>query len=94
MYTHLQDEGRVSAKPESGDGFVTIEAGDEIGQTGTSGNSDDDCSGGPPHLHYEVRQGDRWTASNEPETVNPENHLGTEFSDSTGTAISDSCSSN
>lgn len=94
VYTHLQDEGRVSAKPESGDGFVTIEAGDEIGQTGTSGNSDDDCSGGPPHLHYEVRQGDRWTASNEPETVNPENHLGTEFSDSTGTAISDSCSSN
>ncbi|WP_251965040.1 M23 family metallopeptidase, partial [Salinibacter ruber] len=94
VYAHLQEENRVNAENEEG-GFVSVEAGDVIGYTGTSGNSDDDCSGGPPHLHYEVRQGDRpWTDKNEPDPVNPENHLGTEFSDSMGAAISDSCPSN
>jgi hypothetical protein len=91
LYAHLEEDGRINQEEEGG-GLVSVDAGDVIGYTGPSGNATDDpCDGGPSHVHYEVRQGDEWTANNEPDPVNPEDHLGTEFDDNTGTAISDSC---
>jgi len=83
MYTHLS-----SRSVEGGDSVVTGET--EIGETGTSGNAcDTSCSCGPAHLHLEMRQGgDGWGDST---PVDPENHFGTEFEDSTGQPTSDSC---
>ncbi len=87
-YTHLKEENRINELDENGDP-VTVDAGEEIGQTGTSGSaSADSCdSGGPSHLHYEIRQG---SSFDEADPVNPENHLGTQFND-TGVPISDTC---
>ncbi len=83
MYAHLS-----SRSVEGGDSVVAGET--EIGETGTSGNAcDTSCSCGPAHLHLEMRQGgDGWGDST---PVDPENHLGTEFEDSTGQPTSDSC---
>jgi len=83
MYAHLS-----SRSVEGGDPVVAGET--KIGETGTSGNAcDTSCSCGPAHLHLEMRQGgDGWGDST---PVDPENHLGTEFDDSTGQPTSDSC---
>jgi len=83
MYAHLS-----SRSVEGGDPVVAGET--KIGETGTSGNAcDNSCSCGPAHLHLEMRQGgDGWGDSN---PVDPENHLGTGFDDSTGQPTSDSC---
>jgi hypothetical protein len=88
FYTHLKEKSRVNALDENGNA-VTVNAGVEIGETGTSGNaSTDACNGGPPHVHYEVREGNSWGSA---DPLDPENHLGTEFDGSTGAAVSDSC---
>jgi len=81
-YTHLKKKSRIKEGKQ-----ITAET--EVGKTGISGNADDDCSGGPPHLHYEVLKGDSW---GEAEAVNPENHLGTKFNEE-GNPTSDSCPS-
>ena len=81
LYAHLK-----SVEVGKGDSFAE---GKQVGTTGISGNADDDCSGGPPHLHLEVREGSSQWYNAEP--VDPESHLGTEFG-ANGKAISDSCS--
>jgi murein DD-endopeptidase MepM/ murein hydrolase activator NlpD len=82
LYAHLS-----AVNVEEGDSIIK---GNLIGETGTSGNaSDDPCNGGPSHLHLEVLEGASQWYNADP--ADPENYLGTQFDDDTGTAISDSC---
>ena len=88
-YTHLKKGSQISEHPPGEDsGIRSIDQETVVGKTGTTGNADTDCSGGPPHVHFEVRTGA--TTWGEASPVNPEKHLGTKFDDG-GQPVSDSC---
>lgn len=81
--------GHLSSRPVAG-GDPVVAGQTIIGETGTSGNAcDDACGCGPAHLHIEMRQGGQNWETSAP--VDPENHLGTVFSDDSGIPITDSC---
>ncbi len=81
VYAHLEE-----VMVNTGD---VVDEGSIIGTTGVSGNAcDTSCECGPAHLHLEVREGNTW---GEASTTDPENYIGTAFTDEEGVAESDSC---
>jgi len=52
-YAHLDDWFPVLGIAPDYDHAVDVRAGDVLGYVGTTGNA----AGGPPHLHFQVRQG-------------------------------------
>jgi murein DD-endopeptidase MepM/ murein hydrolase activator NlpD len=83
VYAHLSQIGVTSGE--------TITEGDQIGETGVSGNaSDTGCVKGPAHVHIETKPVGGDEIYNTADPTDPELYLGTKF-DQDGVPILDSC---